>query len=187
MRKPRTHDLEDNGANPNIWAVSFYGPPAFRDALETLPESLPDGAPARTFSGAAYWLIHHLRDSDSALKLTLDSQTAREFKFTLANDSSWLDLAPVARARFEKPIPTGVEMKWMIGDRNVTREINGEGLVFNRDLRLEPEQSRVLTLEVVIPVGQQTFAPIALELELLAHPSTPVVKQSLALLVAQHN
>ncbi len=191
------HDMEDNGANPNIWAVSFYGPPTFRDALETLPEALPDGAPAKTFSGAAYWLIHHLRAPGRSLRLSLpkeyaaagestpilDLRKSQKFEITVANDSKWLDLTPVARARFEVKLPANVQMKWTIGERDVTKEINGEGLVFNRNLRLQPGQSRQLTLEVEREIGQNKFAPINFQLELLAHPSTPIVKQSLAVSV----
>lgn len=177
------HDLEDNGANPDIWAVAFYGPPKFRDALETLPEALPDGAPAKTFSGAAYWLIHHLRDPDDALKLTLDSQRARQFDFTLANSSVWLDLAPVVRARFDGPLPAGLQMKWTIGERDVTEQINGQGLVFNRDLRLQPGDKRELKLQIA---GETKGASLPFQLELMPHPSTPIVKQSLALRVTEN-
>lgn len=172
------HDLEDNGANPDIWAVSFYGPPTFRDKLETLPEATPDGAPAVTFSGAAYWLIHHLRDSAGALKLKLDAQSARGFDFTLSNASQWLDLAPVVRARFdgEGELPAGLKLQWTIGERDVTEEINGEGLVFNRDLRLNPGEKRALKLRIV---GDTKGAKVPVRLEVMPHPSTPIVQQTL--------
>lgn len=191
------HDLEDNGANPNIWAVSFYGPPTFRDTLETLPESLPDGAPAKTFSGAAYWLMHHLRDPENALRLSFamsnqdvatrnakpvfDLSKTRKFEFSVANDSQWLDLTPVVCARLDER-PANLNLKWTIGARDVTREINGEGLVFNRELRLNPGQSRKLTLEIAGET-EGKLAPTALKLELMPHPSTPIVKQSLPLLI----
>ena len=165
------HDLEDNGANPNIWAVSFYGPPKFRDALETLPEASPDGAPAKTFSGAAYWLIHHLRDPDGALSLKLDSRSDDELNFTLANSSAWLDLAPVVRLRFDGAAPAGQTMKWSVGDRDVTEQINGEGLVFNGDLRLNSGEKRGLKLQV-------TGASRPFRLEMMPHPATPTAKQT---------
>ena len=197
------HDMEDNGANPNIWAVSFYGPPKFRDALETLPEATPDGAPAPTFSGAAYWLIHHLRDSNGALQLSsetepatgktapiLDLSKATKFNISVANNSKWLDLAPVVRARIEGQAEAqttpGWTMKWTIGERDVTREMNGEGLVFNRDLRLQPGQSRELTLEITRSPAQGKFAPFSIQLELMPHPSTPIVRQSLTLRVVEN-
>ena len=193
------HDLEDNGANPDIWAVSFYGPPTFREKLETLPEADANGAPAPTFSGAAYWLIHHLRDPDRSLRLSLpreyaaageatpilDFDKTQKFEITVANDSQWLDLAPVARARFEGKLPASLTMKWTIGERDVTKAINDEGLAFNRDLRLQPGQSRELTLEIERNARQEKFAPVALTLELMPHPSTSVVTQSLPLLVME--
>ena len=184
--KKLAHDLEDNNANPDIWAVSFYGPPTFREKLETLPEALPDGAPAQTFSGAAYWLLHHLRDPDKALRLaagdnqnainqTLNLKPGRN-PITLSNSSRWLDLAPVVRARFDNATPKNITMKWMLGERDVTAQMNGDGVVFNGDLRLQAGEQRTLILEIGGVIGGTARA---LHLELLPHPSTPIVEQTL--------
>ncbi len=55
-------DLDAHDAHPDLWAVSFYGPPVFRKTLDVLPETNPDGSPAPTFTGVACWLLHHLHD-----------------------------------------------------------------------------------------------------------------------------
>ena len=183
------HDLEDNDANPDIWAVSFYGPPSFREALQTLPESLPDGQAAQTFSGAAYWLIHHLRDPARAAQfapvsaLDLGTRTNNRLVFELSNRSSWLDVAPVVRARGKGKIPSGWTMRWMLGERDVTAQICGEGLVFNREMRLNPGDKRQLVLEVTrdattIKTPVQNYAAT---LELMPHPSETQVNQKLDL------
>ena len=183
------HDLEDNDANPDIWAVSFYGPPTFRDKLETLPESLPDGQAAPTFSGAAYWLIHHLRDpqraaqlqapADTKGKLTLGARARNRFAVTLSNGSSWLDLAPVVRAR--GIAPQGWTMRWMLGTRDVTAQVCGDGLIFNREMRLAPGDKRELTLQIERTGASTNRTAFDIELELLPHPSETVVSQRLPL------
>ena len=186
------HDLEDNNANPDIWAVSFYGPPTFREKLETLPEANADGTPSQTFSGAAYWLLHHLRDADQSLRLSADNSpnAANQSltlkpgrnRITLSNHSSWLDLTPVVRARRDGTMPQDVTMKWTLGERDVTAQINGEGLVFNGDLRLQAGEQRELVLEIS---GNTAQMALPMRLELLPHPSTSIVEQTLPMRVVK--
>lgn len=57
---------EDQGASPAIWADYAYD-----TQTPTLPEANPDGTPANTVMGAAYWLIHHLSDPEHAAHLSV--------------------------------------------------------------------------------------------------------------------
>jgi hypothetical protein len=40
--------------------VSYYA--GQFEAYPVLPEANPDGSPAATITGVAYWLVHHLQD-----------------------------------------------------------------------------------------------------------------------------
>ena len=180
------HDMENNDANPDIWAVSFYGPQSFRDKLETLPEKEADSRPAETFSGAAYWLIHHLRDPDHAAYLEAPKQRlliGEPFPIVLANRSAWLDLAPVVRVRADGDLPSGWLIHWKLKGRDVTDAVMGPGLIFSREDLLPPGSRQELILEIECPdsssVPQQRSLP--LHIELLSHPSQPQVHQTLNL------
>ena len=52
--------LEAHGADPEIYMVSYYA--GQFEAYPVLPEANPDGSPAATITGVAFWLIHHLQD-----------------------------------------------------------------------------------------------------------------------------
>jgi len=73
----RTHEV--NNAVPDIWVMSFYGPPFFHNC-PVMPESWRNDGnakqyqhgypwdnvlgqnPAQTFMGATWWLINHIKD-----------------------------------------------------------------------------------------------------------------------------
>lgn len=52
--------LEAHGADPEVYMVSYYA--GQFEAYPVLPEANPDGSPAATTTGVAYWLIHHIQD-----------------------------------------------------------------------------------------------------------------------------
>jgi hypothetical protein len=52
--------LEKEGASPDIWVISYYA--SNIEWFPVTPEKKPDGSPAETLAGMAYWLINHLRD-----------------------------------------------------------------------------------------------------------------------------
>jgi hypothetical protein len=52
--------LEAHGADPEVYMVSYYA--GQFEAYPVLPEANPDGSPAATITGVAYWLVHHLQD-----------------------------------------------------------------------------------------------------------------------------
>jgi hypothetical protein len=171
-------DLEDHDANPDMFAVEFYGPKSFRDKLDILPESDAAGRPAATFSGVPYWLIHHLRDPKNWARLSLPAAPsagayASDVQVNLTNSSDWLDLTPVVRLR---PIAAeGYRMRVSLGGFNVTSAILGDGVVFNGKQRLNPGDSRRLILHqdrdgrsANTGDGSATWA-----MELLPHPSEP--------------
>ena len=152
-------DLEDHDANPDLWAVAFYGPQAFRDKLEVLPESDAAGRPADTFSGVPYWLIYHLRDPKHWARLSLLDTTATkpgttaasDVTITLANTSDWLDLTPVVRVR---PVTAaGYKLRVTLDGADVSADALGDGVVFNRQRRLQPGASRQLVLHVIRGAG----------------------------------
>ncbi len=68
----------------------------------------------------------------------------------------------------------------------MTERVNGEGLIFSRDLQLQAGDSRQLTLEIKRGATQQKVAPLSLRLEMMPHPSTPTIKQSLSLRVTEN-
>jgi hypothetical protein len=170
-------NLEDNNANPDLWAVEFYGPQSFRDLLETLPESDADGRPADTFSGVPYWLIHHLRDPEKWARLSLPTDQTKaaaggmhDVEVDLSNSSDWLELTPVVRLRPMKRSSSDVRVT--MDHLDVTAEMLGDGLVFNRQRRLEPGTSRRLILHFVCDQSD-TDSPGLYVLDLLPNPSEP--------------
>ncbi len=97
--------------------------------------------------------------------------------------SDWLDLAPVLRATDGGNSLHNYDVKWRLGERDVTAQIMGDGLVFSRDLRLNPGDKRELTLQInrKPKLEKRKVAPLSMSVELLPHPSTPVVAQTLKL------
>ena len=146
-------DLEDHNTSPDMWAVEFYGPQSFRDKLAVLPEAMPDGQPAATFSGVPYWLVHHLHDPKGWAHLQLSpsqpalvSDSKWEMGIDLTNRSNWLDLTPVVRMR---PLATnGYHFRITLDEADVTNEMLSDGLVFNRKLRLMPGKTDKLILHI---------------------------------------
>jgi hypothetical protein len=168
-------DLEDHKANPDIWAVAFYGPQSFRDKLEVLPETDADGHPAATFSGVPYWLIHHLRDpkgyarlsSPQSLAISGNPGKTQDISIDLTNSSNWLDLTPVLRLR--TGAAQGFHVTGTLDGIDVTTELQGDGLVFNCDRHLDHGTSRRLVLHLTIEsAGAATGI---CRLELLPNPA----------------
>lgn len=182
-------DMENNDAHPDVWAVAFYGPQSFRDMLEVLPEADAAGKPTKTFSGVPYWLIHHLRDPKKWARLSVPAGervavAAGEMKdvaVDLTNRSDWLDLIPVVRLRAGDA--AGYTVRATLNGRDVTADLTGDGLTFNRADRLNPGDQRRLMLSITrdsaAPAG-----PAAITLDLMPHPSErDRVNQSLHLTV----
>ena len=170
-------DLEDHQANPDIWAVAFYGPQSFRDKLDVLPEANGDGHPAATFSGVPYWLIHHLRDPKGYARLSTpqplaisgNSGKSQDIPIDLTNSSNWLDLTPVLRLRTFNG--HGFHLAATLDGIDVTTELQGDGLVFNCDRHLDHGTSRRLILHVTI--DSAGAATGICRLELLPNPAEP--------------
>jgi hypothetical protein len=179
-------DLEDHDANPDVWAVAFYGPQSFRDKLPVLPEADAKGEPAATFTGVPYWLLHHLRDPKKWAQLslpdggpaTLAPGQSCDVPVDLTNASDWLDLTPVVRLR--PAITVGYRVRATLDGADVTAALLGDGLVFNRRQRLDPRSTRRIVLSVTR--DRTADASAAWTLELLPHPSEPGrVNQSIAI------
>jgi hypothetical protein len=170
-------DLEDHDANPDVWAVAFYGPQSFRDRLPVLPEADAKGEPAATFTGVPYWLLHHLRDPKRWARLSLPDGAvpsiapgqSRDVPVDLTNASDWLDLTPVVRLR--PAAVAGYHVRATLDGVDVTPALLGEGIVFNRSLRLAPRTSRRMILTVTGDTAADP--PATLTLELVPHPSEP--------------
>ena len=184
-------ECEDHGATPDLWAVAFYGPQSFREKLEALPESDAAGAPARTFSGVPYWLIHLLKDPKKWARLSplahgdgtafaVPADAAIDVEVDLSNASPWLDLAPVVRLRRDRA--DGYAVRATLGGADVTDALLGpDGLTFANDLRLWPGQSRRITLHVARDSSAPP-APADWTLELFPNPSERGrLQQSLAI------
>jgi hypothetical protein len=180
---------EDAGAAPDDWSVFEYA-----TNFPLLPETGADGRPANTLAGMAFWLIHHLRDPDHAARLEfvpaagepLPASTtpdgsfnlpaaplsargappaARTLTFALRNDSPWLDLCPVIRARVSAAAAAAT--RCTLDGHDVTAAILREGgVVCVGELRLWPQSTR--ELQITLPAQS---APADVHLELLPHPS----------------
>ena len=185
--------FEDAEACPDIWALSFYGPASFRALLETLPETNPDGTPAPTFAGAAHWVVTHLRDPDHAMRLTVPAQpgvqttanglvmstrAVTKFQFAVQNTNHWCDFAPFVRVRAAAVDPA-FRCRWLLGDKDITAALTGDGFNGVRDNRLLPDKSLVVTLEVS-RVGAPV-RPSALAIELYPNRTEAIASQTVRL------
>ncbi len=184
--KSLVHDLEDNKAFPDIFAVAFYGPQSFREKLEVLPEADDDGKPMPTFSGVPYWLIHHLKDPKkwaalSALggeNIALRKDESKEFVIDLKNRSDWLDLTPVIRLRSQKA--AGYAIRATLDGHDITSDLLGDGVILSGNDRLNPGTNRRFVVQVTRDSTSASTAAWALEL--LPNPSDmSLVNQTLQL------
>ena len=175
--KQLVRDLEDHDADPDVFAVAFYGPQPFRDKLDVLPEADPTGRPAATFTGVPYWLLHHLRDPKrwgrldrpDGDDLSVDPGQSRDLPVDVVNAGDWLDLTPVVRLR--AVADRGYDVRATLDGVDVTTALCGDGVVFNRGWRLGPATKRRLTLS--IRRGASATPSAQWSLQLLPHPSEP--------------
>ncbi|MGN6726259.1 MAG: hypothetical protein ACTHLZ_10100 [Tepidisphaeraceae bacterium] len=192
------HELEDKNAMPDILAVSFYGPKSFRELLNVLPESLPDGKPAPTFAGVVYWAYHHLNDPKHWARLQVPPQadvaTAgvacawsplqanAQLRLNLDNHSTWLDLAPRIRVRCSDPEISPEQFAWSLDGHDVSPLLQTAGLSFIRELRLQPGDRRAIgvRLNPSLPLTH----PVTLQIDLYAHPSADHPNQTLEVTIS---
>jgi len=182
--------FEDEETCPDIWAMGFYGPPEFRKALETLPEKTGDGVPAKTFTGAVYWLMHHLRDPERKLQLAIPAQAGIEEKddlvklqpgsggkyaVTVTNSSKWCDYAPLLRVKLDNAGP-GWNGRWLLDGQDVTKELMGSGLNCVGKRRLGPGGKITLTLELA-RTAISTSQPLDIAIGLFSNRTEPVLVQ----------
>jgi len=165
---------EDSGAVPDIWTVFEYA-----TSIPAVPEQ-ENGRPAATTTGAAFWLLHHLRDPDHAMSMAVSQDgrppgggCGRGIEVVLANQSDWLDFAP--RLRLDGP---GVDrqMRASIDGVDVSEAIR-TGVPLVGPLRLWPGQRRTIRLA---PAGPGSSAD-AMRLELYPGIGSTSPSQALAL------
>ncbi len=176
---------EDAAAVPDIWTVFEYA-----TSIPAVPEQ-DGGRAAATTTGAAFWLLHHLRDPDHAMSMAVspipappvagpqDGRPAREacgraVEIVLANQSDWLDFAP--RLRLDGP-GGGQRMRVTIDGADVSEAIR-TGVPLAGPLRLWPGQRRTIRLSVG-PGGR--IGTEAMRLELYPGIGSAVPSQALAL------
>ena len=194
MSEQYIRDHEDNDALPDIWAVSYYA--AYLEAHAVTPEQV-DGAPAASVTGVAYYLIHHLRDNDRVAKLSAPSLPAlpnpadgakltldvpsRTFQVNLDNSSTWLDLIPVLKAQIND-VSSAWNVTFFYGKRDITAAVRSAGgFCFCKGDRLNPGNNRTVEVTVTSRSGGLSRAPLGINLQLLPHPTTPVVNQTFRL------
>ena len=191
MSRQYVRDHEDNDAFPDLWAVSYYA--AYLEAHAVTPEQV-DGAPAASVTGVAYYLIHHLRDNDRAARLSAPALAAlpdpaggarltlnaasQSFQVRLANGSPWLDLAPVLQAQVNDATAAW-NVSFSLDGRDITAAVkNANGFCFYKADRLNPGDDKTIVVTVASRSGQVSRAPLDVRLQLLPHPTTPVVSQT---------
>lgn len=194
MSEQYVRDHEDNDAFPDIWAVSYYA--AYLEAHAVTPEQI-DGAPAPSVTGVAYYLIHHLRDNDHAARLSAPTLPAlanpaegarlflnastQTFQVNLDNDSTWLDLIPVLKAQVSDA-GSAWNVAFTYGGRDITAMVRSAGgFCFYKSDRLNPGNNRTISVTVTSRTGQVSHAPLTISLQLLPHPTTPIVNQTFRL------
>jgi hypothetical protein len=143
---------EDAGAVPDIWDVFEYA-----TSTPTLPEAV-NGRPADTIMGMAYWLIHHLQDSDHNLKIISSApngvlKSGQTVTLTIHNSSAWDDFCPLIFASLRGPNRQGWTIKVTANGRDVTSQMMAGGLPFVRKLRVTPNTSQ--NFEVTV-IGRQS-------------------------------
>ena len=184
MSEQYVRDHEDNDAFPDLWAVSYYA--AYLEAHAVTPEQV-NGAPAASVTGVAYYLIHHLRDNDHAAKLSasaplLLNAPTQTVQVVLNNGSAWLDLIPVVKAQVSD-VGSAWNVAFFYEGRDITAAVrNANGFCFYKVDRLNPGGSKTISVTVSSKTGQVSHAPLGVTLQLLPHPTTPVVSQTVQLL-----
>ena len=170
--KQNVQGLEDSDAEPDVYGIETYCLNPAKDGpnVALTPEANPDGSPADTITGAAYYALKH-RDgepgtltlsaapsggSSSVSRLTWPSPGQKSrYTLTLRNTSSWLDYAAVLRA-VRPGIGKGYSMQFLVGGVDVTPEVLGSGYVFYKILRLLPSSMQKVEVILTTPQGTPT-------------------------------
>lgn len=164
--------LEDNDAEPDIYALESY----IQVAPGTVPESNPDGSPANTITGGAYYMLMHRDGEPGTLHLPvapLDPKIAASGQtdhvvVTLSNSSAWLDYAPVLRA-----VPTPHRGAWTVkfaaGGMDITDRVFGAGYLFYQSQRLNPHTSRQIDVTFTRKKARGPLPSLHLLLQALPH------------------
>ncbi len=186
--KQNVQGLEDSDAEPDIYGIETYCLNPAKDGpnVALTPEKNPDGSPANTITGAAYYALKH-RDGEPGT-LTLSAASAggsssvpslswpapgRQSRYTLTlhNSSPWLDYAAVFRA-MRTGIGKGHSMQFQVGGIDVTPAVLGSGFVFYKKLRLLPSSAQQIDVTLTTAErtrGQRANPPPRVKLTLLAH------------------
>ena len=189
--KQYIHDHEDNDAFPDFWCISYYA--AYLEAHQVTPEQI-NGQPDTTITGMGYFLIHHLKDPDKAAKLLAPSQKAlslasygadiqldsatQTFQINLANSSSWLDVIPVIKARIIDS-QSAWNVTFQYNGHDVTSSIiSNAGLCFYKINRLNPGNTKIITVTIASKTGLVSKEPLSIYFDLLPHPTIPIVNQT---------
>ncbi len=191
MAEQYIRDHEDNDALPDIWAISYYA--AYLEAHAVTPEQV-NGAPAASVTGIGYYLIHHLKDPDNVATLSTPQQAdlspasygadiaitapSESYTIDLSNSSAWLDLAAVVKTRVEDS-NSAWNVTFAYNGQDITSAIRGgSGYCFYKTNRLNPGSVKAITMTVASKSGAIESAPLAVYLNLLPHPTIPVVNQT---------
>jgi hypothetical protein len=194
MGKQYIRDHEDNDAMPDIWVVSYYA--AYLEAHTVTPEQV-GGQPNPSVTGLAYYLIHHLKDPNKTTQLAVPAQAGvsvksygadltlgagpQSFQVNLANSSSWLDLIPAIKARINDP-QQAWNISYKFNNQDVTTAITGSnGLVFYQANRVNPGNTKVITVTISVKPGKAVSSPLAVYLDLMPHPTVPLLNQTIQL------
>jgi len=135
---------EDSAAMPDIWTVFEYATP-----IKAVPEQ-ENGRAARTMTGVAFWLLHHLRDPNREMSLSSSpdgwrpagGEGGRAFEITLSNRSSWMDFAPRVRL---VTASRDQRVRAYVDGQDVSGAI-WDGVPLSGALRLWPGQQRTIRI-----------------------------------------
>lgn len=190
---------ENNYASPDIWVVSYYA-----SQLQThpvLPESV-NGEAAPSMTGMAYWLIHHVKDTDNDIALTVDAAEnirvaddsvnvvtrngSATVTLRMSNGSSWLDFAPFLKA-IKRNHGDSWNISYTYDGENVTEDLGGAGLdcVDGVDrptgFRLNPQTTRTIAITFT---PAENAEPLDLDFEEYSHSTEKSPKRTLHFHVA---
>ena len=99
----------------------------------------------------------------------------------LANSSTWLDLIPVLKARVNDA-GAAWNVSSSCGGRDITALVkNANGFCFYKADRLNPGADKTVVVTVASRTSQVSRAPFSITLQLLPHPTTPTINQTLRL------
>ncbi len=172
VAKDCVHQHEDAGALPDIWSVFEYA-----TTIPAVPEA-ENGQPFNSTTGVAYWLLYHLHDPQrwarlDAVTTTSARQTGptRTFTYRLHNDSPWLDLCPLIRAKLTDP-GNGWSVHCTLDGQDVTDGIMKDGVACVGAHRLLPQKEQILQITLTqLAHTAATHRTASLLLELAPHPS----------------